>query len=67
MPSRLNKYIVTKQNNMATQTLEQQLKELQKTVKSMDPKHYKLQSEYHRLMYSYYLQIETIEKAIGKK
>lgn len=49
---------------MATQTLEQQLKELQKTVKSMNPKHYKLQSEYHRLMYSYTLQIETIEKAI---
>lgn len=31
-----------------------------KQIKAMNPKHYKLQSEYHRLMYGYTLTLETI-------
>jgi len=52
---------------MSTKTLPQELAELKKIVKTMNPKHYKLQSEYHRLMYSYTLRIETIEKALSGK
>ena len=52
---------------MANTTLESQLADLKKTVKSMNPKHYAKQSEYHRLMYSYTLKIETIESMLKKK
>lgn len=48
-------------------SLEAKLKDLQKTVKSMKSSHYKLQSEYHRLMYSYTLEIENIQKLLNTK
>ena len=45
-------------------SLEDQLAELKKSVKQMKPKHYRLQSEYHRIMYTYALEIELINKAL---
>lgn len=38
----------------------------QNTIRAMNPKHYKLQSEYHRLMYAYTLELELIQKTLGK-
>lgn len=49
---------------MGNDVLKNKLKGLEKLVKTMKPKHYAIQSEYHRLMYGYHLQIETIKKSI---
>lgn len=39
-------------------------KNLKFLIKTMKPSHYIIKSEYHRLMYEYYLQLEIINKTL---
>ena len=48
-------------------SLEEEFKQIQNTIRSMNPKHYTVQSEYHRLMYSYTLKLETIQAVLNLK
>lgn len=59
------KHSIPQINYSAVQKLHDKAKEIRDCIKGMKESQYSVKSEYHRLMYSYHLELETLNKSIA--